>query len=95
MAGATALFSDGLDLLAEFLACSHAVDDGIAATYDQPLRWHAAAAELARWSGPGPTGAHAIVLDHAALRITVPPALWNQLYSQALSAGRAVPSSAL
>lgn len=91
MAGATALFSDGLDLLAEFLACSHAVDDGIAATYDQPLRWHAAAAELARWAGAGPAGSHAIVLDHATLRITVPPALWNQLYGQALSAGRAVP----
>jgi UDP-3-O-[3-hydroxymyristoyl] glucosamine N-acyltransferase len=90
MAGATALFSDGLDLLAEFLATSHAVDDGIAATYDQPLRWHAAAAELARWSGAGPAEAGAIVLDQAALRITVTPALWNQLYARALSSGRSV-----
>ena len=90
MAGATALFSDGLDLLAEFLASSHAVDDGIAVVYDQPVRWHAAAAELARWSGAGAAGANDIVLDQATLRITVTPALWNQLYARALSAGRSV-----
>ena len=86
MAGATALFSDGLDLLAEFLASSHSVEHGIAATYDHPMRWHATAVELARWSGSGDT----IVLDQAALRITMPPVLWNQLYGQALHAGRRV-----
>ena len=90
MAGATALFSDGLDLLAEFLASSHAVDDGIAVVYEQPVRWHAAATELARWSGVALGSASGIVLDQAALRITVTPALWNQLYARALSAGRSV-----
>ena len=34
MPGATTLFSDGLDLLAEFLACSRGAADGIEATYD-------------------------------------------------------------
>jgi UDP-3-O-[3-hydroxymyristoyl] glucosamine N-acyltransferase len=87
MADATALFSDGLDLLAEFLACSRAVDDGIAASYDQLQQWRAAAAELARWSG---ADGEAIVLDQAALRITVPPALWNKLYARALCTGRDV-----
>jgi len=87
MADATALFSDGLDLLAEFLARSRAVDDGIAASYDQLQQWHAAAAELARWSG---AAGDAIVLDQSALRITVPPDLWNQLYARALCTGRDV-----
>nr|WP_314627325.1 DapH/DapD/GlmU-related protein [uncultured Noviherbaspirillum sp.] len=87
MADATALFSDGLDLLAEFLARSRAVDDGIDASYDQLQQWHAAAAELARWSG---AAGNAIVLDQSALRITVPPDLWNQLYARALGVGREV-----
>lgn len=52
MAGATALFSDGLDLLAEFLASSQAVDDGMAVVYDQPVRASSAAAACQRtgWS---------------------------------------------
>jgi UDP-3-O-[3-hydroxymyristoyl] glucosamine N-acyltransferase len=90
MADATALFSDGLDLLAEFLASSHAADDGISVTYDQPVGWHAAAAELRRWSGASPGSADGITLDQAALRITVTPELWNRLYASALSAGRSV-----
>ena len=91
MAGATALFSDGLDLLAEFLASSRVAGDGIEARYAQPVRWQAAAAELARWSGADQANVNGIVLDQAALRITVTPELWNQLYARALSAGRAVP----
>lgn len=90
MAGATALFSDGLDSLAEFLASSQSDGDAISATYDDAARWHAAAAELARWSGASPGSADGIVQDEAALRITVTPELWNQLYARALSAGRSV-----
>jgi hypothetical protein len=91
MADATALLSDGLDLLAEFLASSRAVDDDIVVTYDEQSRWHATAVELACWSDAGADGENGFVLDEAALRIKVSPAFWNRLYAGALASGRAVP----
>lgn len=90
MPGATALFSDGLDLLAEFLACSRLVADGIAVRYDNAAQWRAAAAELARWSEGEPPAAGAIALDEASLCIMVAEPLWNRLYARALGLGRTV-----
>lgn len=90
MAGATALFSDGLDLLAEFLASSQSDGDAISVTYEHAAHWRATAVELGRWSGAGPEAADGITLDQAALRITVTPDLWNRLYARALSTGRSV-----
>ncbi|MET0962277.1 MAG: hypothetical protein ABWY05_05590 [Noviherbaspirillum sp.] len=90
MAGASALFSDGLDLLAEFLACSRPAADGIAASYEQPEPWRAAAAELARWSQADAADAGCLVLDEATLRIIAPEPLWNRLYARALLLGRTV-----
>lgn len=91
MADATALLSDGLDLLAEFLASSRAVDDDIVVTYGEQSRWHATATELACWSDAGTAGANDLVLDQAGLCIRVSPGFWNRLYAGALATGRAVP----
>ena len=35
------MFSDGLDLLAEFLACSRPAAGGIAVRYEDPAQWRA------------------------------------------------------
>ena len=90
MPGATALFSDGLDLLAEFLACSRPTADGIAVSYDRIVQWRAAAAELIRWSETDGPDAGRIALDEAGLCITIAEPLWNRLYARALSLWRTV-----
>ena len=84
MRTATAFFSDGLDLIAQFLACSQPADGGIAASFANPAELHAAAAMLRQWSDGD------IMVTEAALRITVSETVWNTLYAGALSAGRPV-----
>ena len=95
MPGATALFSDGLDLLAEFLACSRVAADGIEAIYDDLAQWRAASGELMRWSAGDVPDAGPVTFDEARLRIVVPETLWNRLYARVLSAGRAAVSDRL
>ena len=82
---ATAFYYDGLDVIAEFLACSRPAADGIAAVYQDQAQWDHAMRQLTRWSrGRGLVGG-----DQAALRISVGADTWDRLYAAALSVGRA------
>lgn len=88
---ATAFYSDGLDLLAEFLASSRPSADGAAAVYADQAHWTQAMRQLGRWS----RGHGELRGDRQALRIEVGAGAWNHLYAAALSAGRATAPDAL
>lgn len=88
---ATTFYSDGLDTIAEFLACSKPAADGIVAIYQEQRQWEHAMRQLARWCrGHGPVSG-----DETALRISVSASTWNGLYAAALSIGRAAPPDAV
>ncbi|WP_194711711.1 hypothetical protein [Noviherbaspirillum soli] len=88
---ATAFYSDGLDAIAEFLACSRPAADGMAAVYQEQGQWHSAMHQLARWSPEHGT----VSGDEAALCISVSETTWNRLYAAALSIGRAAAPDAI
>lgn len=87
----TTFYSDGLDVIAEFLACARPAADGIVAVYQDQRQWDHAMRQLARWSR-----GHGLVSgDEAALRISVSASTWNGLYAAALSIGRAATPDAI
>ena len=88
---ATTFYSDGLDVIAEFLACSRPAADGIVAVYQDPRQYEHAMRQLARWNR-----SHGLISgDEAALRIGVSTGTWNGLYAAALSMGRAATPDAI
>jgi hypothetical protein len=89
MRTATAFFPDGLDLIAQFLACARPADGGIAVSFGSLAELRVAAAALEHW-GSGALGEGAIVPSEPAMRIAVSDALWNTLYARAFSIGRPV-----
>lgn len=82
---ATTFYSDGLDVIAEFLACSRPAADGIVAVYQDQRQYEHAMRQLARWN----RSQGLISGNEAALRISVSAGTWNGLYAAALSMGRA------
>lgn len=88
---ATTFYSDGLDTVAEFLACSRPAADGIVAVYHDQPQWDHAMRQLTRWNR-----GHGLVSgDETALRISVGTSTWNGLYAAALSMGRAATPDAI
>ena len=88
---ATTFYSDGLDVIAEFLACSRPTADGIVALYQDQRQYEQAMRQLVRWNR-----GHGLVKgDGAALRIGVSAGTWNALYAAALSLGRAAAPDAI
>lgn len=47
---ATKFYSDGLDAIAEFLACSKPAADSVVAVYQEQRRWEHAMRQLGHWS---------------------------------------------
>jgi UDP-3-O-[3-hydroxymyristoyl] glucosamine N-acyltransferase len=88
---ATTFYSDGLDVIAEFLACSRPAADGIVAVYQDQRQYEHAMRQLARWN----RSQGLISGNEVALRISVSAGTWNGLYAAALSMGRAATPDAI